>query len=100
MQVPLLLSLGEGERGLTKALASGDADLVHLALFHLHRALPLADFQAVLAARPAARRLFEKYCRSQVCHRLKGRLVLTMLVGMIFECRRQCLHSATRTLIR
>jgi len=74
VQVPLLLSLGEGERGLAKALASGDADLVHLALFALHRALPLADFQAALAARPAARRLFEKYCRSQVrfaCNHLK-----------------------------
>jgi hypothetical protein len=63
--VPLLLSLGEGERGLAKALASGDADLTHLALFHLHRSLPLADFMAVLATRPAARRLFEKHCRSQ-----------------------------------
>ena len=64
--MPLLLSLGEGERGLAKALASGDADLVHLALFHLYRSLPLADFMAALATRPAARKLFEKHCRSQV----------------------------------
>ena len=66
-QVPLLLNLGEGERGLVKALDSGDTDLAHLALFHLHRSAPLSDFLAVLARHPAARRLFEGYCRLQVC---------------------------------
>lgn len=33
MQVPLLLSLGEMEGALTKAIDSGDTDLVYLALF-------------------------------------------------------------------
>ena len=33
MQVPLLLSLGEMEGALTKAIASGDTDLVYLAIF-------------------------------------------------------------------
>lgn len=32
-QVPLLLSLGEMESALTKAIDSGDTDLVYLALF-------------------------------------------------------------------
>lgn len=33
VQVPLLLSLGEMESALTKAIDSGDTDLVYLALF-------------------------------------------------------------------
>ena len=33
LQVPLLLSLGEMESALTKAIDSGDTDLVYLALF-------------------------------------------------------------------
>lgn len=33
LQVPLLLSLGEMEGALTKAIDSGDTDLVYLALF-------------------------------------------------------------------
>ena len=32
-QVPVLLSLGELERALTKAIDSGDTDLVYLAIF-------------------------------------------------------------------
>ena len=68
MQVPLLLSLGESERGLVKALESGDSDLVYLALFHMYRAIPLGDFVTILAKRSAARRLFEAYCHRQVRH--------------------------------
>ena len=34
-QVPLLLSLGEMEGALTKAIDSGDTDLVYLAIFRL-----------------------------------------------------------------
>ena len=65
--MPLLLSLGEEERGLVKALDSGDPDLLHLALFHMYRARPLADFMSLTAKRPPARRLFELYCRTQAC---------------------------------
>ncbi len=35
VQVPLLLSLGEMEGALTKAIDSGDTDLVYLAIFRL-----------------------------------------------------------------
>lgn len=65
-QVPLLLALGEGDRALDAALASGDPDLAHLALFAVFRARPLPEFLAALAARPAARVLFEAYCARQV----------------------------------
>ena len=64
-QVPLFLRLGEDERGLMKALDSGDTDLVYLALFHMYRTLPIADFISITAKRTAARRLFESYCQIQ-----------------------------------
>lgn len=43
MQVPLLLSLGEMEGALTKAIDSGDTDLVYLALFRSHILLSLSS---------------------------------------------------------
>jgi hypothetical protein len=64
--VPLLLGLGEEERALGAALDSGDADLVYLVLFRMQRTLPLQQFLAVLAARPAARSLFNAYCAQMV----------------------------------
>ena len=44
VQVPLLLSLGELEGALTKAIDSGDTDLVYLALFRSPRLLALLVF--------------------------------------------------------
>ena len=43
LQVPLLLSLGEMEGALTKAIDSGDTDLVYLALFRSHTLFCLAS---------------------------------------------------------
>ena len=48
-QVPLLLSLGELEGALTKAIDSGDADLVYLALFRSATLLALPTWHACLA---------------------------------------------------
>ena len=63
VQVPLLLSLGEHERALTKAIQAGDPDLVYLALFALQRS-PLSerDRQAAIASKPLARNLYRAYC--------------------------------------
>ena len=62
-QVPLLLSLGEHERALTKAIQAGDPDLVYLALFALQRSqLPEKDKQAAIASRPLAKNLYRAYC--------------------------------------
>lgn len=35
LQVPLLLSIGEEDTALTKAIESGDTDLVYLVLLHI-----------------------------------------------------------------
>ncbi len=45
VQVPLLLSLGEMEGALTKAIDSGDTDLVYLAIFRL---LTILTYNALL----------------------------------------------------
>ena len=47
-QVPLLLALGEGERALDAAVAAGDPDLAHVALFAALRSRPLPAFLALL----------------------------------------------------
>ena len=63
VQVPLLLSLGEHERALTKAIQAGDPDLVYLALFALQRSqLAEKDKQAAIASRPLAKNLYRAYC--------------------------------------
>ena len=65
-QVPLLLALNEGEKAIDAALAAGDPDLLHVALFAAFRARPLGEFLTLLQGRPAARVAFEKYCAEQV----------------------------------
>mmetsp|Transcript_12464 Transcript_12464/g.35002 ORF Transcript_12464/g.35002 Transcript_12464/m.35002 type:complete len:872 (-) Transcript_12464:151-2766(-) len=64
-QVPLLLSLGEEQQALDKAIASGDTDMVYLVLFHMYRrpGRQLQEFLAMIRARPVAMSLFTAYCR-------------------------------------
>ncbi|KAJ2654725.1 Vacuolar protein [Coemansia sp. RSA 1200] len=62
-QVPLLISMGHDAAAMDAAVRSGDADLVYFVIFHLFKALPLADFFHAIGRAPAvAGRLFEKYC--------------------------------------
>ncbi|KAJ2716548.1 Vacuolar protein sorting-associated protein 16 [Coemansia spiralis] len=61
-QVPLLLSMGQDDAAMHAAVRSGDADLVYFVVFHLFKALPLADFFHALGRTPVAGRLFERYC--------------------------------------
>ena len=53
-QVPLLLNMEEDDVALTKAIDSGDTDLVFFVLLHLRQKLPLAAFFRTLADRPLA----------------------------------------------
>jgi hypothetical protein len=52
-QVPLLLSMGEFELALRKALESSETDLIYMALFHMERTMPSEDIQRVLQSEPA-----------------------------------------------
>ena len=58
-QVPLLLSMGEDDLALDKALQSGDTDLVFFVLLQLKNKLPLASFFRKLSTRPVASALVE-----------------------------------------
>ncbi|EQC40441.1 hypothetical protein SDRG_02337 [Saprolegnia diclina VS20] len=51
-QVPLLLSMGECELALRKALESSQTDLIYMALFHMERLVPVDDFRRVLQSEP------------------------------------------------
>ncbi|KAF8314990.1 vacuolar assembling/sorting protein VPS16 [Clavulina sp. PMI_390] len=68
-QVPLLLAMKEDRLALTKAIDSGDTDLVYHVLLHLKRRLNLGDFFKLIEdggeeLRPAAS-LLQVYAREQ-----------------------------------
>ncbi|CAK9168385.1 unnamed protein product [Ilex paraguariensis] len=62
-QVPLLLSIGEEDTALTKAVESGDMDLVYLVLFHVWQKRPPLEFFGTIQGRQVARDLFVTYAR-------------------------------------
>ncbi|KAF8587239.1 vacuolar protein sorting-associated protein 16 [Ramaria rubella] len=68
-QVPLLLTMKEDKLALTKAVDSGDTDLVYHVLLHLHKRLPLGSFfQLIEDGGPRlslASRLLQVYAREQ-----------------------------------
>ena len=70
-QVPLLLRLGDEQRGLQCAIESGDTDLVYFTIFHLYRKLALVDqlheFSNTILSEKQALDLFIKYCKAKVC---------------------------------
>ncbi|KAL2496651.1 Protein VACUOLELESS1 [Forsythia ovata] len=62
-QIPLLLSIGEEDTALVKAIESGDTDLVYLVLFHIWQKRPSLEFFGTIQARPLARDLFINYAQ-------------------------------------
>lgn len=62
-QVPLLLSIGEEDTALMKAIESGDTDLVYLVLFHIWQKRQPLEFFGMIQARALARDLFIIYAR-------------------------------------
>lgn len=70
-QVPLLLNMEEDEIALSKAIESGDTDLVFFVLLHLRQKLPLAAFFRSLHDRPLAGALVESSARAKDSELLK-----------------------------
>lgn len=64
-QVPLLLNMEEDEIALTKAIDSGDTDLVFFVLLQLKQKLPLAAFFRTISDKPVAGALVESSARAQ-----------------------------------
>ncbi|XP_041968252.1 vacuolar protein sorting-associated protein 16 homolog isoform X2 [Aricia agestis] len=64
LQVPLLVSLGEGGAALRRAAASGDTDLVYAVLLHLKDKMGKHEFELTIRSFPLAHALYIKYCAS------------------------------------
>lgn len=58
-QVPLLLSVGEENIALDKAIESGDTDLVFYVLLNLKKKIPLSSFFRTINKRPTASAIVE-----------------------------------------
>ncbi|XP_029034323.1 vacuolar protein sorting-associated protein 16 homolog [Osmia bicornis bicornis] len=63
-QVPLLLTLGEERAALSKAVDSGNTDLVYTVILHLRENMTLSDFQMSISRCPLAMALYIKYCQN------------------------------------
>jgi hypothetical protein len=68
------MSMKEDELALTKAIQSGDTDLVYLALLHLRKHRKQKDFFALIKEKPLARDLYIAYCKQADLPGLKVRL--------------------------
>ena len=70
-QVPLLLNMEEDDIALSKAIDSGDTDLLFFVLLHLRQKLPLASFLRSLSEKPLAGALVESSAKLQDTELLK-----------------------------
>ncbi|KAG0040394.1 hypothetical protein BGZ82_003119 [Podila clonocystis] len=64
-QVPLLMSMGQDELALVKAIESGDTDLVYHVILYLKRKHQLGEFFRIINNKPLACHLLESYCKQQ-----------------------------------
>ncbi|XP_076968454.1 vacuolar protein sorting-associated protein 16 homolog isoform X3 [Tamandua tetradactyla] len=70
-QVPLLLKMKRSKLALSKAIESGDTDLVFTVLLHLKNELNRGDFFMTLRNQPMALSLYRQYCKHQELETLK-----------------------------
>ena len=62
-QIPLLVTMGESEAALQKAVDCGDPDMVFHVLFNVLNAKTFPEFAALLCEHPRAKEMFIEYCR-------------------------------------
>ena len=70
-QVPLLISMHQEEVALSKAIDSGDTDLVYLVLLHIKRIRSPQDFFRIIKSKPLALDLLISYSKQQDLSLLK-----------------------------
>uniref|UniRef100_A0A8C6D6F7 Vacuolar protein sorting-associated protein 16 homolog n=1 Tax=Moschus moschiferus TaxID=68415 RepID=A0A8C6D6F7_MOSMO len=70
-QVPLLLKMKRSKLALSKAIESGDTDLVFTVLLHLKNELNRGDFFMTLRNQPVALSLYRQFCKHQELETLK-----------------------------
>eukprot|EP00899_Mesostigma_viride_P000918 jgi/Mesvir1/10827/Mv07754-RA.2 len=71
-QVPLLTSMDDTDRALSRAIDSGDPDLVYHVLFHILEQKPMPEFIRAVQAKPLARDLYIAFIRKVDPDQLKA----------------------------
>ncbi|KAM9327919.1 vacuolar protein sorting-associated protein 16 homolog [Pholidichthys leucotaenia] len=70
-QVPLLLKMKRSQLALSKAVESGDTDLVYTVVTHLKNEMNRGDFFMTLRNQPVALSLYRQFCKLQELDTLK-----------------------------
>uniref|UniRef100_A0A7M4EGQ3 Vacuolar protein sorting-associated protein 16 homolog n=1 Tax=Crocodylus porosus TaxID=8502 RepID=A0A7M4EGQ3_CROPO len=70
-QVPLLLKMKRSKLALSKAIESGDTDLVYTVVLHLKNELNRGSFFMTLQNQPVALSLYRQFCKHQERETLK-----------------------------
>ncbi|KAJ7327284.1 hypothetical protein JRQ81_017043 [Phrynocephalus forsythii] len=70
-QVPLLLKMRRSQLALSKAIESGDTDLVYTVILHLKNELNRGSFFMTLQNQPVALSLYRQFCKHQELDTLK-----------------------------
>uniref|UniRef100_A0A3P8XB61 Vacuolar protein sorting-associated protein 16 homolog n=1 Tax=Esox lucius TaxID=8010 RepID=A0A3P8XB61_ESOLU len=70
-QVPLLLKMKRSQLGLSKAIESGDTDLVYTVVTYLKNEMNRGDFFMTLRNQPVALSLYRQFCKHQEQETLK-----------------------------
>ncbi|XP_053114089.1 vacuolar protein sorting-associated protein 16 homolog isoform X2 [Hemicordylus capensis] len=70
-QVPLLLKMKRSKLALSKAIESGDTDLVYTVVLHLKNELNRGSFFMTLQNQPVALSLYRQFCKHQELDTLK-----------------------------
>uniref|UniRef100_A0A8D0LAY6 Vacuolar protein sorting-associated protein 16 homolog n=1 Tax=Sphenodon punctatus TaxID=8508 RepID=A0A8D0LAY6_SPHPU len=70
-QVPLLLKMKRSKLALSKAIESGDTDLVYTVVLHLKNELNRSTFFMTLQNQPVALSLYRQFCKHQEPETLK-----------------------------
>lgn len=70
-QVPLLLKMKKSPLALSKAIESGDTDLVYTVVMYLKNELNRGDFFMMLRNQPVALSLYRQFCKHQEQETLK-----------------------------
>uniref|UniRef100_A0ABM5GKT5 Vacuolar protein sorting-associated protein 16 homolog n=1 Tax=Pogona vitticeps TaxID=103695 RepID=A0ABM5GKT5_9SAUR len=70
-QVPLLLKMRRSQLALSKAIESGDTDLVYTVILHLKNELNRGAFFMTLQNQPVALSLYRQFCKHQELETLK-----------------------------
>ncbi|XP_015273771.1 PREDICTED: vacuolar protein sorting-associated protein 16 homolog, partial [Gekko japonicus] len=70
-QVPLLLKMTRSTLALSKAIESGDTDLVYTVVLHLKNVLNRGSFFMTLQNQPVALSLYRQFCKHQELDTLK-----------------------------